>query len=105
MVDLGQAQEYFIGHVGDGNYHLFLYLGVDDEDGWRLERVLEGITVKALAVMAGDEGAARLDWASEPRQGTTGVAKANALSPRERWFFRRPTSTGPPRNSRRTNLL
>ena len=38
-----------IGHVGDGNYHLFFHLGLDDADGWRrLERVLEGMTAKAL---------------------------------------------------------
>ncbi len=38
-----------IGHVGDGNYHLFFHLSLEDEDGWRrFERVMEGMTAKAL---------------------------------------------------------
>jgi D-lactate dehydrogenase (cytochrome) len=38
-----------IGHAGDGNYHLFFHLSPEDEDGWRrFERVMEGMTTKAL---------------------------------------------------------
>ncbi len=38
-----------IGHAGDGNYHLFFHLSSEDEDGWqRFERVMEGMTAKAL---------------------------------------------------------
>jgi D-lactate dehydrogenase (cytochrome) len=38
-----------IGHAGDGNYHLFFHLSPKDEDGWRqFERVMEGMTTKAL---------------------------------------------------------
>jgi D-lactate dehydrogenase (cytochrome) len=38
-----------IGHAGDGNYHLLFHLSPEDEDGWRrFERVMEGMTAKAL---------------------------------------------------------
>ena len=38
-----------IGHVGDGNYHVFFHLAPDDEDGWqRLGEVLDGMVEKAL---------------------------------------------------------
>ncbi|MDP8925352.1 MAG: FAD-binding protein [Actinomycetota bacterium] len=40
-----------IGHAGDGNYHLFFHLSSEDEDGWRrFERVMEGMTAKALGL-------------------------------------------------------
>ncbi|CAN5345014.1 FAD-binding oxidoreductase [soil metagenome] len=38
-----------LGHMGDGNYHVFFHVPLDDEDGWRrLDEVFEGMAAKAL---------------------------------------------------------
>lgn len=38
-----------LGHMGDGNYHVFFHVPPEDEDGWeRLDAVLGEMTAKAL---------------------------------------------------------
>ena len=38
-----------VGHVGDGNFHVFFHVAPDDEGGWqRLGAVMEGMVRKAL---------------------------------------------------------
>ncbi len=38
-----------LGHVGDGNYHVFFHVPPDDEDAWqRFEEVLESMVAKAF---------------------------------------------------------
>lgn len=38
-----------LGHMGDGNYHVFFHVPPDDEDAWqRFDEVLEGMAMKAL---------------------------------------------------------
>ena len=38
-----------VGHVGDGNFHVFFHVAPDDEEGWqRLSAVMEGMVRKAL---------------------------------------------------------
>ncbi len=38
-----------LGHVGDGNYHVFFHVSPNDESSWeRLDEVLGGMTAKAL---------------------------------------------------------
>ncbi len=38
-----------VGHVGDGNYHVFFHVAADDEDGWqRLAHVMDQMVRKAL---------------------------------------------------------
>ena len=38
-----------VGHVGDGNFHVFFHVAPDDEGGWqRLGTVMDGMVRKAL---------------------------------------------------------
>jgi D-lactate dehydrogenase (cytochrome) len=38
-----------LGHVGDGNYHVFFHVPPNDEDAWRrFEEVLDGMVAKAF---------------------------------------------------------
>ncbi len=49
LMDEHSLRAPILGHVGDGNYHVFFHVPPDDESTWeRLDEVLNGMTAKAL---------------------------------------------------------
>ena len=49
LMDEHSLSAPILGHMGDGNYHVFFHVPPDDEDAWRrFEEVLEGMISKAF---------------------------------------------------------